>query len=97
MAVSTRYNQDDHHVEIEVRDSGIGIPQENVERLCDPFFTTKQEQGGTGLGLAITYTLVRDHGGNLVFESAPGQGTRARVTLPCPAEAPVAAPEPLQV
>ena len=87
MAVSTRYNQDDHDVEIEVRDSGVGIPQENVERLCDPFFTTKQEQGGTGLGLAITYTLVRDHGGNLAFESAPGQGTRARVTLPCPAEA----------
>lgn len=97
VAVSTRYNQDDHDVEIEVRDSGIGIPQENVERLCDPFFTTKQEQGGTGLGLAITYTLVRDHGGNLVFDSAPGQGTRARVTLPCPVEAPVAAPEALQV
>ena len=97
VTVSTRYNQDDHDVEIDVRDSGIGIPQENVERLCDPFFTTKQEQGGTGLGLAITYTLVRDHGGNLVFESTPGEGTRARVTLPCPAESPVPAPQALQV
>ena len=97
VTVSTRYNQDDHDVEVDVRDSGIGIPQENVERLCDPFFTTKQEQGGTGLGLAITYTLVRDHGGNLVFESTPGQGTRARVMLPCPAESRVSAPEALQV
>ena len=39
--------------------------------------------------MAPPYTLVRDHGGNLLFDSAPGQGTRARVTLPCPAEAPV--------
>ncbi len=97
VTVSTRYNQDDHDVEIEVWDTGVGIPQENVERLCDPFFTTKQEQGGTGLGLAITYTLVRDHGGNLAFESIPGQGTRARVTLPCPAESRVSVPEALQV
>ena len=97
VTVSTRYNQDDHDVEIEVRDTGVGIPQENVERLCDPFFTTKQERGGTGLGLAITYTLVRDHGGNLVFESTPGQGTQARVTLPCAAESPAPAPEALRV
>ena len=97
VTVSTRYNQDDRLVEIEVRDTGVGIPQENVERLCDPFFTTKQEQGGTGLGLAITYTLVRDHGGSLAFESAPPEGTRARVTLPCPAEATAPAPKALQV
>ena len=95
VTVSTRYNQDDNHVGIEVRDTGVGIPQENVERLCDPFFTTKQESGGTGLGLAITYTLVRDHGGSLAFESAPAQGTRARVTLPCAAE--VKVPEALPV
>ena len=96
VTVSTRYNQDERLVEIEVRDTGVGIPEENVERLCDPFFTTRQEQGGTGLGLAITYTLVRDHGGSLAFESAPAVGTRARVTLPCPAEAKAAAPEAVQ-
>ena len=97
VTVATRYNQVDHRVEIEVRDSGVGIPQENVDRLCDPFFTTKQERGGTGLGLAITYTLVRDHGGNLAFESAPSEGTRARVTLPCPAEAAAPVAQALQV
>ena len=97
VTVATRYNQGDHLVEVEVRDTGEGIPQENVERLCDPFFTTKQERGGTGLGLAITYTLVRDHGGNLAFESSPSEGTRARVTLPCPAEAMAPARETVQV
>ena len=97
VAVSTRYNQDVRLVEIEVQDTGVGIPHENVDRLCDPFFTTKQERGGTGLGLAITYTLVRDHGGNLAFESAPAEGTRARVTLPCPAEPATPAPEAQRV
>ena len=97
VTVATRYNQGDHLVEIEVRDTGEGIPQENVDRLCDPFFTTKQERGGTGLGLAITYTLVRDHGGNLAFESSPSEGTRAWVTLPCPAEAMAPARETVQV
>ena len=97
VTVATRYNQSDRLVEIEVRDTGEGIPQENVERLCDPFFTTKQERGGTGLGLAITYTLVRDHGGNLAFESSPSEGTRAWVTLPCPVEAMAPARETVQV
>jgi hypothetical protein len=49
----------------------------------DPFFTTKHESGGTGLGLAITTSLVRIHGGQLTFASAPCKGTRALVTLLC--------------
>jgi C4-dicarboxylate-specific signal transduction histidine kinase len=86
VSVSTRHNQAEHALELEVRDEGIGIPPEHLARLCDPFFTTKQEQGGTGLGLAITYTLVRNHGGSMAFESVPGQGTRVLVTLPCLSE-----------
>jgi PAS domain S-box-containing protein len=65
-----------------IQDEGIGIPPEHLERLYDPFFTTKHESGGTGLGLAITDTLVRAHGGRLTFASQAGQGTRAVVTLP---------------
>lgn len=83
VAVSTQYCAAEHSLQLDVTDEGIGVPPEHLDRLCDPFFTTKQEQGGTGLGLAITYTLVRDHGGRLTFESVPGQGTCARVMLPC--------------
>jgi signal transduction histidine kinase len=50
--------------------------------LCDPFFTTKRENGGTGLGLAITSSLVRGHGGRLTFSSEPGRGTCAMVRFP---------------
>lgn len=83
VTVATRHRTAESYLELEVRDEGIGIPPEHLERLCDPFFTTKQGQGGTGLGLAITYTLVRNHGGSIAFESTPGQGTRVLVTLPC--------------
>jgi signal transduction histidine kinase len=86
VTVATRHHTAEPCLELEVRDEGIGIPPEHLERLCDPFFTTKQGQGGTGLGLAITYTLVRNHGGSIAFESTPGQETRVLVTLPCAIE-----------
>ena len=68
---------------LEVRDEGIGIAPEHLERLCDPFFTTKQETGGTGLGLAICLSLARAHKGCLEFDSEPGKGTRVLVRFRC--------------
>jgi signal transduction histidine kinase len=88
VSVVTRYHATEPCLELEVQDEGMGIPAEHLERLCDPFFTTKQEQGGTGLGLAITYTLVCNHGGTIAFASVPGQGTRVVVTLPWVRESP---------
>jgi PAS domain S-box-containing protein len=83
--VSTAFDAGAREVVLEVRDEGVGIATEHLARLCDPFFTTKQESGGTGLGLAITSSLVRKHGGRLTFSSEPGQGTCAAVRLPaCP-------------
>jgi PAS domain S-box-containing protein len=79
--VATRANADGAVV-VEVADEGVGIPADHLERLCDPFFTTKQDSGGTGLGLSVTFSLVQAHGGRLDFESEPGRGTRAIVTLP---------------
>jgi signal transduction histidine kinase len=87
VTVSTRFEPTERCVALTVQDEGVGIPPEDVERLCDPFFTTKHESGGTGLGLAITATLVRAHGGRLRIASDPGRGTRAVVVLPCPVEA----------
>lgn len=66
-------------------DDGVGISQENLGRIYDPFFTTKRGQGGSGLGLHIVYNLVtRTFGGRIQVESVPGSGTRFTLTLPLP-------------
>jgi signal transduction histidine kinase len=88
VTVTTACDPAERAVRLEVCDDGVGMPPEHLARLCDPFFTTKAARGGTGLGLAITASLVRLHGGRLTFASEPGQGTCARVTFPCPDEAP---------
>ena len=71
---------------VEFIDNGPGIAAEDLSRVGQPFFTTKR--GGTGLGVAIAQRIVERHGGTLVFESVPGRGTTARVSLPV-ATAPV--------
>jgi two-component system nitrogen regulation sensor histidine kinase GlnL len=65
---------------IEVRDTGPGIPSELLAKLATPFFTTRPQ--GTGLGLAVSRHWIARHGGTLALESAPGEGTRVRVSLP---------------
>ncbi len=69
-------------VRIRISDDGCGMPPEVLERVFDPFFTTRGVGEGTGLGLAITYQIVRGHGGDVRIDSAPGQGTRVEVLLP---------------
>ena len=70
----------DGHAAVEFVDQGAGIAPEVLPHVGEPFFTTKQ--GGTGLGVAMAQRIVERHGGTLVFESAPGRGTVARVSLP---------------
>jgi PAS domain S-box-containing protein len=72
------------HVVVEFEDDGPGIAADDLPRVGQPFFTTKQ--GGTGLGLAIAQRIVERHGGTLAFESVRGRGATARVTLPVAAE-----------
>jgi two-component system, NtrC family, sensor kinase len=67
---------------VEVADTGSGIPADQLSRIYDPFFTTKDLGKGTGLGLSITYGIVQEHGGSIACNSAPGQGTRFALTLP---------------
>jgi signal transduction histidine kinase len=67
-------------VVVDVADDGPGVPMEIVERIFNPFFTTKPQ--GSGLGLAIVRKIVDAHDGHIDLTTAPGQGTRFRVTLP---------------
>ena len=65
-----------------VSDSGTGIARENLDKIFEPFFSTKTKSGGTGLGLSITYGLVKELGGNITVDSTIGVGTTFTVTLP---------------
>jgi two-component system NtrC family sensor kinase len=67
---------------IEFKDTGIGIEPENIARIYDPFFTTKEIGRGTGLGLALSYGIIQDHGGRIFVESRPGEGAHFTIKLP---------------
>ncbi|MBI5695089.1 MAG: cache domain-containing protein [Nitrospirae bacterium] len=66
----------------EVSDTGVGIPHEDIEKIFDPFYTTKQSGKGTGLGLAVTYSIIKDLGGDISVVSQPGEGTTFTIKLP---------------
>jgi two-component system NtrC family sensor kinase len=67
---------------IEVADTGCGIKKEHLDKVLEPFFTTKPVGKGTGLGLSVSYGIVQQHGGTLEVESQEGKGTTFKVTLP---------------
>jgi signal transduction histidine kinase len=67
---------------VAVGDTGPGIPAEQVERIFNPFYTTKPVGQGTGLGLSISDGIVREHGGRIRVESKPGRGATFHVELP---------------
>jgi len=72
--------EDGHWVTLSIQDSGIGIPSEDMDKLFDPFFSTKE--GGVGLGLSIAHRIIDQHHGKIEVESAPGKGTLLTVWLP---------------
>lgn len=76
----------DGQVAISIRDNGCGIAQETMDRIWDPFFTTKEVGKGVGLGLALTYDIVKRHGGEIQVESRLGEGSEFTVRLPVGSE-----------
>jgi signal transduction histidine kinase len=84
--ISTRFHirdqsgQPGQFVQVEIRDTGVGIPEENLEHIFDPFFTNKDE--GSGLGLSISHQIVQEHGGYITVESKVGVGTSFFVNIP---------------
>lgn len=77
-------------IELVIRDDGIGIPDEHLSHIFEPFYTTK-EAGGSGLGLAISQNIVERHGGDIQVKSVVGEGTTFRIVLPIDSQRPAGA------
>ena len=89
--LTTRRSEDS--VEVRIKDNGMGIPADIVDKIFNPFFTTKPPDQGTGLGLAMSSDIVRGHGGSIRVESEPGQFTEMIIELPLEPPAIELAPE----
>jgi signal transduction histidine kinase len=72
----------DNKVEISVKDNGIGIPQKAVDKIYQPFFTTKPTGQGTGLGLSLSYDIIKAHGGDLKVQTKEGKYAEFIIQLP---------------
>jgi two-component system NtrC family sensor kinase len=81
LTIATRMLEQEKILEISVQDSGTGIAPENLDRIFDPFFSTKAQKG-TGLGLSVSYGIIRNHGGTVDVHSREGEGTRFTIHLP---------------
>ena len=87
LKITTRRLEDG--VEVAIRDNGTGMPKDVVDKIFNPFFTTKPTDQGTGLGLSLSADIVRQHGGDIRVESEPGEFTEMTVKIPLkPPEAP---------
>ena len=82
LSILSKRDKKGKNATIEIRDTGCGIPEENLDHIFDPFFTTKGEGEGTGLGLSIVYGIVRNHGGEIRLESEVGKGTAFVLNFP---------------
>ncbi|HMG93839.1 MAG TPA: HAMP domain-containing sensor histidine kinase [Chryseolinea sp.] len=80
ISVSTK--RSGNNVLISIMDNGIGIPEHVVDKVFQPFFTTKPPGQGTGLGLSLSYDIVKAHGGQLNVETKEGEGSEFIIVLP---------------
>ena len=67
---------------IDVKDTGVGIAPEQLDKIFDPFYTTKKDGEGTGLGLSVSYSIIEKHGGRIEVQSKPDAGTTFSIFLP---------------
>jgi signal transduction histidine kinase len=80
--LTTSFREDEGLEAATVRDNGRGIPPNLLEKIFDPFFSTKASGEGTGLGLSVSYGIIKDHRGEIMVRSEPGQGTEFTILLP---------------
>jgi two-component system NtrC family sensor kinase len=77
-----RYANREHHRALVMADTGVGIPEDAIGHIFEPFFSTKDKESGVGLGLAVVYGIVQGHHGTIDVTSQPGKGTTFTVRLP---------------
>ena len=82
LTVDTKLTEDGEFVEIEISDTGCGVPQEHLSKLFDPFFSTKKTGEGTGLGLSVSLGIVQKHNGTIDVKSKVGEGSTFIIRLP---------------
>ena len=82
ITVKSSLSKEDTFIEVRIADTGCGIPKELIDRIYDPFFTTKESRKGTGLGLAVSYGIIKKHQGFILVESEEGKGTTFTIRLP---------------
>jgi len=75
-------NPDEEHIRIEITDNGVGISEDDISHIFEPFFSTKEKESGIGLGLAIVHGIVQSHKGKTDVKSELGKGTTISITLP---------------
>jgi len=85
--IATSFNPERRACVLTVRDEGVGISEEIMPHITDPFCTTKRQSGGTGLGLSISMRIVKNYGGSLQFQSEVNKGTTVYLHLPAAQEA----------
>ena len=81
ITIETGLSKDGQQVYLRVEDEGCGIPAASINRVTDPFFTTKRSTGGTGLGLSVSAGIIKEHGGKIDFSSTD-RSTTVTITLP---------------
>jgi two-component system NtrC family sensor kinase len=82
LSIETRHLPAENKLQINIEDTGHGIPEEDIPKLFEPFFTTKKQGKGVGLGLSLAYGIIQEHGGSIYVKSKLGQGTTFQVKLP---------------
>ena len=82
LTVTSNFNRETDRIEIQVTDTGVGIPEDDVERIFEPFFTSKAGGKGVGLGLSVAYGIIRQHQGEIHIHSKVGEGTQFSIQLP---------------
>ena len=82
ISCETGSNNDEEVLRVIFTDNGIGIAKKDLDKVCNPFFSTKPPEEGTGLGLSISYGIIEEHNGELSVASSPGHWTEVKIDLP---------------